>query len=92
MEGKNIDVRIKAITPGFTNTGFFSTEEFGQQGISDEYLRYAKSPEKAAEDVLASLAKEEAIVIADAKTRQTHSLMVNEGKTWEEAVRIAFGN
>jgi short-subunit dehydrogenase len=84
MGDKNIDVRIKAITPGFTNTGFFSPEEFGHQGISAEYLRYAKSPEKATEDVLASLTKEETIAIADAKTRETHSLMVNEGKTWED--------
>jgi short-subunit dehydrogenase len=84
MEDKDINVRTKAITPGFTNTGCFSTEEFGHQGISDEYLRYAKSPEKVAEDVLASLTREEAIVTADAKTRETHSLMVNEGKPWED--------
>lgn len=90
MKKKNIKINIKAITPGFTNTGFFSTKEFNYRGISDEYLKYAKSPEEAVDDMLATLAKEEVIVIADPKTRKIHSLMINEGKSWEEAAKIVF--
>lgn len=90
MKEKKLDIKIQALMPGSTRTGFFSTEEYGNRGISNDHIRFTKSPEEVVEGSLALLTKDEVVVIPDPENRKVHSLMVQEGKTWLEAVKIVF--
>ena len=90
LKEKNLDIKIQALLPGLTKTDFFSTEEYSFQGISDQIIKYAITPEEVVEASLASLAEDEVIVFPDPENLKIYSLMVNEGKTWEEAVKIVF--
>ncbi len=90
MKDRGLDIRIQALCPGLTNTSFFDTEEFGYQTLDSEDEYDVQSPEEVVEESLASLATGAVIVIPGSKNREIRSLMANEGKSWEEAARIAF--
>ena len=87
---KGLAIKVRAILPGLTETEFFSTEEYGYSGIGNDWRKYVRPSEEVVESTLDSLAGDEVIVFPDARNRELYYLMVDEGKTWEEAASIVF--
>lgn len=91
MKQMGINIKIQALCPGLTKTNFFSTKEWNFESADKFFNEFnALSSEEVVEESLESLTKDEIIVIPGLKNRQLHSLMIKEGKSWEEAAEIVY--
>ncbi len=91
MQEQGLQIKIRAILPGLTDTEFFSTEEYGSRGIGEEWQTYVRPPAEVVKAALDSLETDEVVVLPDSGNRRIYDMMVKRGKTWEEAARIVFG-
>ncbi len=88
MNKKDLNIKIQVLCPGLTQTDFFNTEELGYQTLDSEDEYDIQLPDEVVEESLASLTKEGVIVVPGSKNRKIRSLMVKEGKSWDEAAKV----
>lgn len=90
MDEKGYQIKIRAILVGLTDTEFFSTSEYKHMGITPNWRKIVRPASEVVDAALNSLDNNEDIVFPDEGNRKVYHLIVDEGKTWEEAVKICF--